>query len=126
MFLISAKQKDVGSNLTLYQFFCACNFGFVRLFFAIFLLSTKGPHFNFFDILQQNGRSKNLKESPLYIFRHYATYRRLQKNFEKKIGKIFSQFFFHYFDIVRLLLDKRNFRKNSAFIFSGVLRQNGC
>ena len=35
-----------------------------------------------FDILQQNGCSKNPKASPFYIFRHYATYRKLQKNSE--------------------------------------------
>ena len=41
------------------------------------------------------------------FFWHYATYRRLEKIW-KKISKIFSHFF-HYFDIVRLLLDKINF-----------------
>ena len=45
-----------------------------------------------FDILQQNGCSKNRKASPFYIFWHYATYRKLQKKFEKKFGNFFSQF----------------------------------
>ena len=30
-----------------------------------------------------------------------------KKNFEEKFGKTFSQYCFHYFDIVRLLLDKK-------------------
>ena len=47
-----------------------------------------------FDILQQNGCSKIPKASPFYIFRHYATYRKLQKNFEKKIRIFFSVFSF--------------------------------
>ena len=44
-----------------------------------------------FDILQQNGCSKNSEASPFYIFRHYATYRKLQKNSGKK-SDFFSQF----------------------------------
>ena len=32
------------------------------------------------------------KRLPFYIFRHYATYRKLQKNSEKKFGIFFSQF----------------------------------
>ena len=31
---------------------------------------------------------------PFYIFRHYATYRKLQKKFEKKFGFFFSIFSF--------------------------------
>ena len=73
---MSAKQKDVGSSLIIDQFFCAALWHF---FSQIFLMSPKGPAFNFFDILQQNGLSKNPKWSPLLDFRHYATYRRLQK-----------------------------------------------
>ena len=57
-------------------------------FFPIFLLLLPSV----FDILQQNGCSKNLKASPFYIFRQNATYRKLQKHFEKKLGNFFSQF----------------------------------
>ena len=107
------------------NFFCAGNFGFVRLFSQIFLMSPKGPPFNFFNILQQSGRSKNPKGPPFYIFWHYATHWGLQKNFKKKFGKIFLSFF-PYFDIVRLLLDKKKFPQRFRLHFSGVLRQNGC
>ena len=59
-------------------------------FFLLFLPSI-------FDILQQNGCSKNPKASPpFYIFRHYATYRKLQKNSEKK-----SEFFFSILSFLR-------------------------
>ena len=34
------------------------------------------------------------KRSPFYIFRHYATYRKLHKNFEKNSGIFFSIFSF--------------------------------
>ena len=55
-------------------------------FFRIFLLFLP----SIFDILQQNGCSKNPKASPFYIFRHYATYRKLQKNSGKNFFSIFS------------------------------------
>ena len=55
---------------------------------------------------------KTPKGPPFYIFRHYATYRRLQKHSVK-----FVLIFFHYFDIARLFRQKI-FRKGSAFIFS--------
>ena len=57
---------------------------FFSEFFLLFLPSI-------FDILQQNGCSKNPKASPFYIFWHYATYRKLQKN-SKKIGFFFLNF----------------------------------
>ena len=57
------------------------------IFFRIFLFFP-----SIFDILQQNRCSKNPKASPFYIFRHYATYRKLQKNFE---------FFFSIFSFLR-------------------------
>ena len=34
------------------------------------------------------------KRPPFYIFRHYATYRKLEKNSEKKFGIFFSIFSF--------------------------------
>ena len=37
---------------------------------------------------------KILKRPPFYIFRHYATYRKLRKKFEKKFGIFFSIFSF--------------------------------
>ena len=37
---------------------------------------------------------KNPKGSPFFIFRHYATYRKLLKSFEKKIGFFSSIFSF--------------------------------
>ena len=75
---MSAKQKDVGSSLALDQIFCACYFGFVRLFFANLFWSPKGPP-SVFLILQKNGCLKNPKGPPFYIFWHCATYRRLRK-----------------------------------------------
>ena len=38
---------------------------------------------------------KITKRPPFYIFRHYATYRKLQKNFEK------TEFFFSIFSFLR-------------------------
>ena len=56
-------------------------------FFLLFIPSI-------FDILQQNGCSKNPKASPFYIFWHYATYRKFKKNSTKKFGIFFSIFSF--------------------------------
>ena len=81
-----AKQKEVGSSLTLDQFFCARNFGFVRLFFANFFNVSKGSSLQFFLLFCNRMDVQKIPKGALfYIFRHYATYRRLQKNFEKKI-----------------------------------------
>ena len=73
---MSAKQKDVGSSLTLDQ------------------ISQRVPLLHFLSLC-------DLPE----------TFKKIQK----KSVNFFD--FFHYFDIVRLLLDKKNFRKGSAFIF---------
>ena len=62
---------------------------FFSEFFLLFLPSI-------FDILQQNGCSKIPKRPPFYIFRHYATYRKL----EKKLKKI-RKFFFSIFSFLR-------------------------
>ena len=50
-------------------------FGTMRLFetFWIEYFSPKGPPFNFFDVLQHNGRQKIAKGPPFYIFRHCDT-----------------------------------------------------
>ena len=37
----------MGSSLALDQIFCACYFGFVRLFFATYFIVSKGSPFNF-------------------------------------------------------------------------------
>ena len=65
---------------------------------------------------------KSPKGPPFYIFRHYATYRRLKKNFGRKIGKTS-----HFFSLFRhsATFRQKIFRKETAFLFS-VLRQNGC
>ena len=73
--------------MRLSSFFRHCETDSFPNFFLLFLSSI-------FDILQQNGCSKNPKAFPFYIFRHYATYRKLQKNFEKKFGLFFSIFSF--------------------------------
>ena len=53
-----------------------------EIFFENFLRSQKSPPFEFFDILQQNVLM-NPKGSPLFIFRHYATFSKFfQKNFQ--------------------------------------------
>ena len=118
---MSAKQKDVGSSLTLDQFFYACNIGFVRLFSANFLMSPKGPPFNFLIFCNRMVVQKIPKRPPFT----FSSTMRLTGDFKKisiKIsGKKFSNFF-HYFGIVRLVFDKKNSRKGSAFIFSGVLK----
>ena len=58
---MSAKPKDVGSSLALDQIFCACFFGFVRLFFAIFLNVFIGSSLQFFLIFCQDlGKSLSM------------------------------------------------------------------
>ena len=68
-----------------YPFFGSKRLFKFLIFSEIFLLL---PH-QFFDILQQNGCSKISKGSPFYIFRHYATHRRIQKNFKKNRKNFF-------------------------------------
>ena len=51
------------SKLTI---FCVCNVGFVRFYFEFFV--SKGSPFQFFDISQQIGFSKNPKGPPFPIF----------------------------------------------------------
>ena len=118
---MSAKQKDVGSSLTL-DIFCACNSGFVRLIFVNFLNLSKvpppfifflfckfppfRPPFNFFDILQQNGRLKIPKGPPFTFFGTMRLTGDFKKN-SKKSSVNFCLNFFQYFDIVRLFLDKK-------------------
>ena len=111
---MSAKQKDVGSSLTLGQIFCACNFGFVSLFFANFLMSPKGPPFNFFDSLQQNGRSiQKIPKGPPFTF--FGTMR-LTGDF-KKILKKNSVIFFSLSRHSATSFKQKKFREGSDFIF---------
>ena len=106
---MSAKQKDMDSGLTFDQFFSACNFGFVRLFSQIFLMTPKGPPFNFFDILITEWTFKKSQRVPPFTF--FGTMRLTgDKKISKKISVKFFSFFFHNFDIVRLLLDEKRFR----------------
>ena len=64
-------------------------FGTVRLFFENFLMSPKGPPFEFFVILQQNA-CLEIKKGPLfYIFRHCATFS--ERIFFPKISSFFSK-----------------------------------
>ena len=48
---------------------------------------------NFLIFCNRMDVQKITKGPPFYIFRHYATYRRLQKKFEKKFRKFFSSIF---------------------------------
>ena len=57
--------------------------------FRNFLMSPKGPVFIFFLFCKRMDVQK-LPKGPFYISRHYATYRRLQNKFRKKIGTFFS------------------------------------
>ena len=68
-------------------------FGFVRLFFAIFLNVPKGTPSLFVNIAKE-WMFKNSQRPPFYIFWHCATYRR-PKTFRKKIAKI--RIFFNFF-----------------------------
>ena len=108
--MLSAKQMDVGSSLTLNQFFCACNFGFVRLFFASFFNVSKGYPFKFFDNFATEWTFKKSQRVPPFSFfgtlRLTGDFKKIQKN-----SVIFFLIFFHCFDIVRLLLDKTNSAK---------------
>ena len=70
----------MGSSLALDQNFL-CMFFSIVTFFRKFFDVSNGSSFNlFFDILRQNGCSKNPKGSPFYIFRHYET---VQNFFQK-------------------------------------------
>ena len=63
--------------------FCACCFVFVRLFFANFFNVSKGCPRSIFFYFATEWMFKKFQRVTLYIFRHYATYHRLQKTFEK-------------------------------------------
>ena len=94
---MSAKQKDVGSSPAHDQeFFVQVFFGLMRLFSQFFLMCPKDPPF-IFSYFAKEWMVKNSQRVPFYIFRHYATYRRPNKYFEKKFKKnrIFFQFFSH-------------------------------
>ena len=65
-------------SLRLSLFFRHCETVQIPNFFPKFFYCSKVSPYQF---LQQNGCSKNPKGSPCYIFRHYATYRRLRKFF---------------------------------------------
>ena len=109
---MSAKQKYVGSSLTLDQFFCSY-FGSGRLFRNFFKWLQRVPSFFFYFV--KDWMFKNSQRPPYYIFRHYATYRRFQKKIETKIHN-FSQFFPHvgtvekntwHFEVLLLFLSLR-------------------
>ena len=68
------------------KFFAQVFFGLVRLFFANFLNVSKGSPF-FFSYFAKKMFVQKLPKAPFYIFRHYVTYRRLQKN----------RFFFNFY-----------------------------
>ena len=83
----------MGSSPALDQiYFCVDFFGFVRFFFAIILMSPKGPPFIFVLFCKRIDVEKQPK-GPFYIFRYNATYQKLQKN----------RIFFNYFPHVLLL-----------------------
>ena len=63
----------------------------ILIFFQNFFIASKGP-INFLIFCNRMDVQKVPKRRSFYIFRHYATYRKLQKNFEKK-SEFFSQFF---------------------------------
>ena len=84
---MSAKQKDVGSSLAHVQkFFVQVFFGFVRLFFAISLMSPKGPPFNFFFYFAKEWMFKTSRMPPLTFFGTMGVTGD-QKFFEKKFKK---------------------------------------
>ena len=62
----------------------------MRIFFENFLRSQKSPPFEFFLYFATECLSMNPKGSPLFIFRHYATFSKFF--FKKKIFKKFSNF----------------------------------
>ena len=55
-------------------------------------ITPKGLPINFLIFCNRMDVQKIPKGNPFYVFRHYATYRRLQKNFEKRSEKFFPQF----------------------------------
>ena len=95
---MSAKQKDVDSSPAHDQkLFYAGFFRLGETFFPNFLNVSKGSPFLFFLFCKRMDVQKFTK-APLYIFRHYATYRRpkkIEKKIRKKIQK--SGFFFNFF-----------------------------
>ena len=125
-----SKGSPLSSFLALWDCFKILIFRFFsktsKIFLNFYSMSPKGPPFNFLIFCNRMDVQKIPKGALFYIFRHYATYRRLQKYFEKKFGKHFSQYFFSLFRHNATSFRQKKFRKGSAFIFSGVLRQNGC
>ena len=73
------------------------SFGTVRLYkfliFSEFFYCSKGSPINFLRYFATEWMFKKSQRVPFYIFRHYATYQRLQKKFRKKFGKFFSSIF---------------------------------
>ena len=84
--------------------FCACYFGFVRLFFANFSHASKGSPLQFFDIFQQSGLKKT-QMAPSYIFRHYETVPNSHFSFFPNIIFCLQKEPFHFFLIFRIQLD---------------------
>ena len=107
-------------------------------------MSPKGPPFNFFDILQQNGRSKNPKGSPLLHFSALCdlpeTSKKLLKIPKSPLFSFFRNYetFFHFFhqrvppSIFLMICDRRDEKSQSVplarqsgptFGFLGCLRR---
>ena len=93
---MSAKQKDVGSSPAHDQKYCVhVFFGLVRLFFHKFFKCLQRVPLPFFPFCQRMVVQKRPK-APLYILRHYATYRRPKRNFEKSFEKKSKTDFFKF------------------------------
>ena len=118
------------------KLFCACNFGFVRLFFAHIFNASEGSLFNFFYFAEKMDVQK-LPKCHFYIFRHYATYRRPKKN-SKKNFVFFFQFFPHagtveeniwHFEVLLLFLRLRygaDLGRSWCVVFLSVMDTTGC
>ena len=87
-FLRFVKQKDVGSGLALHQNFFVHVISALRAFFQNFLEVSKGSSLHFVLFCNRIDVQKIPKGLPSYIFRHYATYRRLQKKFENFLIRV--------------------------------------
>ena len=81
--------------MRLSSFFRHCDTDFFPKFFKLFLPSI-------FDILQQNGCSKNPKASPLLHFLALCDFRKPETS--EKIPKKIRKFFFSIFSFLRALL----------------------
>ena len=106
--------------MRLSPFFRHCETVQIFQFFPKFFYCSKGSRINFLIFCNRMDVQKIPKGSPFYIFRHYATYRILQKKSEK-IGNFFSSIFSFLRAFVVSSCRKSGFRVLLSLIYGADL-----